>query len=53
MVSSTPTSMRLDPVLREALAKAAKEADRTFTGQVEHIVRAWLKERGYLPNSEP
>jgi hypothetical protein len=42
------TTMRLDPALKTALDKAAKDDARTATSLVTKILSDWLKERGYL-----
>lgn len=49
MVRNLPTSMRLDPEVKEALEKAATADDRSVSSLVERILKEWLRERGYLP----
>lgn len=51
MANHPPTSMRLDPQIKEALSRAAKADDRSVSSLVERILKAWLMERGYLPAS--
>lgn len=48
MASHPPTSMRLDPQIKDALARAAKDDDRSVSSLVERVLKAWLIERGYL-----
>jgi len=48
MVRHAPTSMRLDPIIKEALARAAADDDRSVSTLVERILKAWLVEKGYL-----
>lgn len=45
---ATRTTMRLDPALKTALDKAAKDDTRNVTSLVTKILGDWLKERGYL-----
>jgi hypothetical protein len=40
--------MRLDPALKAALDKAAKDDARNATSMVTKILGDWLKEHGYL-----
>ena len=48
MARTLPTSIRFDPEIKEAITRAAKVEDRPFTGLIEHVMRAWLTEHGYL-----
>lgn len=52
MANHPPTSMRLDPQIKEALARAAKDDDRSVSSLVERVLKAWLTERGYLPKPD-
>jgi len=49
MVRSAPLGFRVEPDLKAALEKAAKDDDRSVSSLVERILKAWLTERGYLP----
>ncbi|MEW5729032.1 MAG: hypothetical protein AB1918_14485 [Pseudomonadota bacterium] len=40
--------MRLDPEIKEALERAAKDDDRSVTSLVQRILKAWLIEKGYM-----
>jgi hypothetical protein len=51
MVRTAPTSIRLDPDVKAALARAAQDDDRSVSSLLERILKAWLTERGYLPKS--
>ena len=48
MARTLPTSMRLDPEIKAALERAAKDDGRSVSGLVERILRGWLVEKGYL-----
>ncbi|WP_448187910.1 ribbon-helix-helix protein, CopG family [Azospirillum sp. sgz301742] len=52
MAKAQPTSVTLAPEVKEALAKAAKDDDRSVSSLVERVLKAWLVERGYLPKPE-
>ena len=43
-----PLSVRLEPEIREALERAAKEDLRPVSHLVQKIVADWLKGRGFL-----
>jgi hypothetical protein len=45
--------MRMDPELRDALRRAARDDDRSASSLLDRIVRAWLKKRGYLAAPPP
>jgi hypothetical protein len=42
------TSVRFEPDVKAALAKAAKDDTRSFSSMVTKIVVDWLKAKGYL-----
>jgi len=46
--SKERTTVYLSPDVTSLLKKAAKEEDRSFTKQVERILKDWLEEHGYL-----
>lgn len=49
MVKTTPLGVRLDPEVKEALEKAARDDARSQSSMISKILSDWLKERGYLP----
>src|SRR4051794_24144634 len=53
MPRTAPTSMRIDPELRDALRRAARDDDRSASSLLDRTVRAWLKKRGYLAAPPP
>jgi hypothetical protein len=40
--------IRIEPEIKDALARAADDDRRTVSSLVEKILADWLKERGYL-----
>lgn len=48
MVKTNPLGFRVEPALKEALERAARDDERSVSSMVERILRAWLIERGYL-----
>jgi hypothetical protein len=42
------TTMRFDPIIKEALERAAKEDRRTATSLTMKILEDWLKAKGFL-----
>lgn len=52
MPRQVPMSFRLDPALKDALARAAADDDRSVTKLVDRILRAWLTERGWIGERE-
>ena len=48
MANHPPTSMRIDPQIKEALARAAKDDDRSVSSLVERVLKAWLTKHGHL-----
>ncbi len=53
MARILPTSMRLDPDVKAALAAAAVAEDRSVSNLVERILRAWLVEHGHMKAPMP
>ena len=51
MIRQLPTSMRLDPEIKAAIERAAKDDDRSVSSLVERILKEWLVRRGYLPQA--
>jgi hypothetical protein len=52
MVRTAPLGFRVEPDLKAALERAAKDDDRSVSSLVERILKGWLVERGYLPKPE-
>jgi hypothetical protein len=48
MEGKHPFSIRLEPVVRAALERAAKDDARTVSSLVQKIIADWLKARKYL-----
>ena len=48
MEKSLPTSVRLSPLTKGALERAAKDDDRSVSSLVERVLKAWLTEHGHL-----
>lgn len=47
--SAVPTSFRMDADVKAALERAAADDQRSTTQMLQRILRAWLIEKGYLP----
>jgi hypothetical protein len=47
-VASALVSARVGPEILEALKKAAAADDRTVSALVQRVLKAWLKEQGFL-----
>lgn len=47
-MKSNPISFRLNQDLKDALERAARDDTRSVSSIVEHILRLWLLEHGYL-----
>ena len=52
MAKTNSLGIRLQPEVKAALERAAKDDDRSVSGMVERILKGWLVERGYLPKPE-
>jgi hypothetical protein len=48
MSKTHPLGFRIERDLKEALVKAAKEDHRSVSSLVELVIAKWLRERGYL-----
>jgi hypothetical protein len=48
MVKDAPLSFRIDAAMKAGLEQAAKADDRSVSGLVERILRAWLIENGHM-----
>lgn len=51
MAKTNPLGVRVEPDVKTAVEKAAKDDDRSVSSMVERILKAWLTERGYLTKS--
>jgi hypothetical protein len=49
MTKTAPLGFRVEPDTKAALEKAAQDDDRSVSSLVERILKAWLRDRGYLP----
>ncbi|GEO80970.1 hypothetical protein [Pararhodospirillum oryzae] len=49
MVRTAPLGFRVEPEVKDALTRAAADDDRSVSSLVERILKAWLQDRGYLP----
>jgi hypothetical protein len=52
MTKDTALSFRVPADMKAAIERAAKDDDRSVSSLVERILKGWLRERGYLPESE-
>jgi hypothetical protein len=43
-----PLGFRIEPEIKEALVRAAKDDHRSVSSLVELVLARWLRERGYL-----
>lgn len=50
MVKTNPLGFRVDPEVKTALEKAAKDDARSVSGMAEKILVDWLRAKGYLPS---
>ena len=48
MVRSAPISFRIEPELKEALERAAKEDMRSVSSLIEKVLTTWARDNGYL-----
>jgi len=53
MAKTHPLGFRVDPLLKEALERAAKTDRRSVSSLIENVLSDWLQDRGYLPKSTP
>jgi hypothetical protein len=49
MAQTTPIGVRVDQETKSALKRAADDDDRSQASMMEHILKEWLREHGYLP----
>jgi hypothetical protein len=49
MARTNPLGVRVEPEIKGALERAAKDDDRSVSSLVERVLRSWLVENGYLP----
>jgi len=48
MAKTHPLGFRLEPQVKEALERAAKDDMRSVSSLVEKVLTQWLREKGYL-----
>lgn len=53
MARTQPLGFRVEPDLKAALEKAARDDDRSVSSLVLKVLRDHLRERGYLKAPEP
>lgn len=51
MVKTNPLGFRVEPAVKEALERAAKDDDRSVSSTAERILKEWLVRKGYLSKS--
>ncbi|TLD40622.1 MAG: hypothetical protein JETT_3120 [Candidatus Jettenia ecosi] len=51
-LSRERTTIYLTPDISEALKKSAMDEDRSFTKQIERILKDWLIEHGHLKKEQ-
>jgi hypothetical protein len=49
MAKTHSLGVRLQPAVKAALERAAKEDMRSLSSLIEKILTEWLRQRGYLP----
>lgn len=49
MAKTHPLGFRVDPEVKAALERAAKDDHRSLSSLIDKILVEWLRERGYLP----
>jgi hypothetical protein len=52
MARTNPLGVRVEPEVKAALERAAKDDDRSVSSLVERILKSWLADRNYLPPEE-
>lgn len=52
MAKVIPLGARVQPQVKEALERAAKDDARSMSSMAEKILTDWLRERGYLPSAK-
>jgi hypothetical protein len=53
MAKTNSLGVRLQPGVKAALERAAKEDMRSLSSLIEKILVEWLRQRGYLPPPSP
>lgn len=48
MAKTNPLGFRIEPELKDALVRAARDDRRSVSSMVEIIIEQWLTEKGYL-----
>lgn len=52
MPKTSALGLRVEPAVKAALEKAAKDDRRSVASLVEKILSEWLEGRGYLPTDD-
>jgi hypothetical protein len=52
MTKTNSLGVRLQPEVKAALERAAKDDDRSVSSLVERVLKMWLIEQGYLTKTE-
>ncbi len=52
MAKTNPLGFRIEPELKDALVRAARDDRRSVSSMVEIIIEQWLAEKGYLTVDE-
>jgi hypothetical protein len=48
MAKTNPLGFRIEPELKDALVRAARDDRRSVSSMVEIIIEQWLTEKGYM-----
>jgi hypothetical protein len=48
VTTQVPLGFRVDPELKDALERAAKDDERSLSSLVQKVLREWLKEKGFM-----
>jgi hypothetical protein len=52
MAKTNPLGFRIEPALKDALVRAAKDDRRSVSSMVEIIIEQWLTEKGYFEEEQ-
>jgi hypothetical protein len=52
VIRALTIGIRVEPELKAALERAAKDDRRTVSSLVEGLLEDWLREKGYLPKEK-
>lgn len=48
MAKTNPLGFRIEPALKDALVRAARDDRRSVSSMVEIIIEQWLTDKGYI-----